>query len=445
MKMTLVLAGVLSLLATGVFADGPAVCRVENGQVVVTSPFDLEFGSAEYARILADRLYEAKHTYGVGENAVVTPCYSVNARLEKPIWGYEYVMLSFDEGKRFRGFEFFRGSDEEKLSISDCSKKVREIVADLEKRFGVELSGDDGDEEEARESVAELMEREGITKDTKNQRVGTGFGHYSGYAERNGRDIRINVSGTLWNTGDCGVRVSVSADSDDGLRAMECADYVRVVTNTPSASKFKLPLTEAQKKAHAEAAGLRAALLRMFGVDLDRPELEVDLQKVDLKMKSGPEWTKLEIPVAGMTERKVNMSLSLSIIPFGTCALRYVYEGDASEADRAARAKEFLTALEKEAGAPIPAVEKASDKEKLAELFGGEGVPAFGDTRAVFRADVVRHFTGRVGDLVVSVESAPPRYVQKGGGYEVSLKGAVVVNIMQSPFISGSRSGKADK
>ena len=80
-------------------------------------------------------MHEAKHTYGVGENAVVTPCYGVNARLEKPIWGCEYVMLSFDEGKRFSGFEFFRGSDEEKLSISDCSKKVREIVAELKRNF----------------------------------------------------------------------------------------------------------------------------------------------------------------------------------------------------------------------------------------------------------------------------------------------------------------------
>ena len=71
----------------------------------------------------------------------------------------------------------------------------------------------------------------------------------------------------------------------------------------------------------------------------------------------------------------------------------------------------------------------------LTKMFG-DGIPTFGDTKALLGLDKTQYFIGKVGDLSVEVSYAVPRYVKKGGKFEISCKGAVVVNIIQSPIIT---------
>ena len=52
---------------------------------------------------------------------------------------------------------------------------------------------------------------------------------------------------------------------------------------------------------------------------------------------------------------------------------------------------------------------------------------------------MLRYFIGKVGDLSVEISYAVPRYVKKGGRFEISCKGAVVVNIIQSWIITKAK------
>lgn len=441
-KLLIVGFAVFAAVLNGVADESPI--RVSDGEVVVSSPFDLMVGSAEYAKELSGYFFESPVTsYRDGDRSrpITNRAYSVSARLEPAVWDFTTITLQFDGEKRFSGFRLFGETMNPRLSLDECQRIVAEIAADLEKRYDVELSGEDDDEEEVRARMAEGLEREGIKKDEKLARYGIGCSSRHAEIELGGQLMNLSVQGTFWNTGKCDVGVHLMKSHNPDVCERRSPDHVTVYTNSPSASaRTALLLSDEQKKAHEKSAGLRAALVRLFGVDLDKPELTVDLSAIDLKAKTGPEWTKLESPVAGMTERKLNMNVSVSVIPMGTFAVRHVFEGGASEADREAVAKAFLAALEKEAGEPVPAKDAPSAGEGLAKLFGqAEGVPAFGDTRAAFRLDTRRHFFGQVGDLVITIESAPPRYVQKNGGYEVSVRGAVVVTVLQSPFVANMK------
>lgn len=459
-KLLIVGFAVFAAVLNGVAGESPI--RVSDGEVVVSSPFDLMVGSAEYAKELSGYFFESPVTsYRDGDRSrpITNRAYSVSARLEPAVWDFTTITLQFDGEKRFSGFRLFGETMNPRLSLDECQRIVAEIAADLEKRYDVELSGEDDDVEEVRARLAESLEREddrekeirarimesmkskGVKDVEKVLRHGIGCSSRHAEIELGGQLMNLSVQGTFWNTGKCDVGVHLMKSHNPDVCERRSPDHVTVYTNSPSASaRTALLLSDEQKKAHEKSAGLRAALVRLFGVDLDKPELTVDLSAIDLKAKTGPEWTKLESPVAGMTERKLNMNVSVSVIPMGTFAVRHVFEGVASEADREAVAKAFLAALEKEAGEPVPAKDAPSAGEGLAKLFGqAEGVPAFGDTRAAFRLDTRRHFFGQVGDLVITIESAPPRYVQKNGGYEVSVRGAVVVTVLQSPFVANMK------
>lgn len=45
-------------------------------------------------------------------------------------------------------------------------------------------------------------------------------------------------------------------------------------------------------------------------------------------------------------------------------------------------------------------------------------------------------FAGKVGDLLIDISYATPRYAKKGNAFEIVRKGAIVVNIVQSPLIT---------
>ena len=216
----------------------------------------------------------------------------------------------------------------------------------------------------------------------------------------------------------------------------------KIPVHTNSASSFiggKAPATDEQKKAHEAAAKLREAVVRLFGVDFDKPDQKVQFP-IDANATDGAdtpkkEWSALESPFAGMDERKLSRSISFCVIPYCAFSLRHAFAGDATEDERDTIAREFLSALEKECGVKIEAIDEHGHGF-LSEV-SGEGVPTFGDTRAIFRQDVKTHFTGRLGDIAVTIKSAPPRYAVRNGKHEVITRGAVVADFAQSPIISG--------
>ena len=72
----------------------------------------------------------------------------------------------------------------------------------------------------------------------------------------------------------------------------------------------------------------------------------------------------------------------------------------------------------------------------------GEGVPTYGDTKALLGLDKKTHFMGQVGDLAIEIGYAEPRYAKRGGKYEIACKGAVVVTIVQSPVVTTAKAKK---
>ena len=137
----------------------------------------------------------------------------------------------------------------------------------------------------------------------------------------------------------------------------------------------------------------------------------------------------------------MSQSIRFLAIPFGMFALRHPFNGDVSEAELKAQAKRFLDRLEKEYGANIPEADTKEGSALLAKRFG-EGVPTYGDTKALLGLDKKTHFMGQVGDLAIEIGYAEPRYAKRGGKYEIACKGAVVVNIVQSPVVTTAKAKK---
>ena len=105
------------------------------------------------------------------------------------------------------------------------------------------------------------------------------------------------------------------------------------------------------------------------------------------------------------------------------------------------QAKRFLVRLEREYGEKIPEADTKDGVEMLTKRFG-EGVPTFGDTKALLGLDKKTYFMGKVGDLAVEIAYCEPRYAKRGGTYEIVCRGAVVVNIVQSPVITTGKQKK---
>ena len=71
--------------------------------------------------------------------------------------------------------------------------------------------------------------------------------------------------------------------------------------------------------------------------------------------------------------------------------------------------------------------------------------PAFGDIRAMLRLGRTGNFfKGGVGDISIGIKYAQPSYVKRSGKYEVALRGAVVVEIVQSPILAQAKK-RSDK
>jgi len=116
--------------------------RMENGELVVDSPFDLCIGSTEAAKMLGTQLTSSpvNGTYSYGTNLQ----YYGFARLATPYFGFDKMSLTFmGEEKALFAINLFQ--DDDKLSLDDCRKTVRDIAADIEQRFGVKMDGALGD------------------------------------------------------------------------------------------------------------------------------------------------------------------------------------------------------------------------------------------------------------------------------------------------------------
>jgi len=117
--------------------------RMENGELVVDSPFDLCIGSTEAAKMLGTQLTSSPvngRTYSYGTNLQ----YHGFVRLATPYFGFDKMSLTFmGEEKALFAINLFQDGD--KLSLDDYRKRVRDIAADIEQRFGVKMDGALGD------------------------------------------------------------------------------------------------------------------------------------------------------------------------------------------------------------------------------------------------------------------------------------------------------------
>ena len=430
--------------------------RIENQRIVLDSPFALEIGSTEYAKAFGDLIQTSAHAnYDPQTRKTTTNFYHhAEAWLATPYFGCERVWLNFKgEEKTLNSCNLSRGSfygSSKKMTFDECRATVGKIVADMESRFGMTMRcTNDLSENDAKARVKEMGE-EFKQRGGKCGGYATSFVYY-GWQTKNAHGfVDYHVSGMMDEKGGCSINVDFSVSPEFLRRSYQPGDKIPVYTNemcstTSCSMSSKLVPTAEQKKAHEEAKKLRETITRLFGVDLDQPsetnEWSSALWQTNTPATVKREWTPMEKPFEGMTERKVTQSIRFLAIPFGTFALRRPYDGDVSEAELKTQAKRFLDRLEKEYGAKIPETDTKEGTALLAKRFG-EGVPTFGDTKALLGLDKKTHFMGKVGDLAIEVGYAEPRYAKRGGKYEITCKGAVVVNIVQSPVVTTAKAKK---
>ena len=151
-----------------------------------------------------------------------------------------------------------------------------------------------------------------------------------------------------------------------------------------------------------------------------------------------PEWFPLSRPFAGCTERKTDRGVRFMVIPVVNFGFRHPFDGDVSEEELKAESQRILEALERELGAKIPAFERPEKKAEKVEP-PDSAPPALGDLRAMLCSNDGVFFMGGIGDICVTVKYAVPSYVKRGGQYCIAQRGAVVVEIMQSQIVAGTR------
>lgn len=433
------------------------VCRAEvsvtNRELVADSPFELRIGSTEYAKMLGDAVSE--HT-GKGfdpELGEVVTNYvhrSATLRLRRSYFGFERMVLSFrGKDKKLETIHAHPADvNRKKLSMKDCLSAVEKIAADIDSRLGVDMAGsmqvsDEADAIQRLEKLRTEIADENKTGKSRAGEFATSFCSARATKEIAGVDVDFDVTGFVNNMTNCYVSLSIERYVDRfGFSPGRSNGRIPVYTNSATSAAMSLPVSEEQKKAHEEAAKIRAALKRLFGVDFDERETPIDTQRLpdpekSKDLMSKPEWSAMETPFAGMTERKQKQAVKFMFIPLCSFALRRAYDSDVSEDELQSCASTFVAAFEAELGEKIPPVEAKDDLEKMV----GSGVPAFGDVRAILQSDKRQAFTGRVGDILMDVSYAPPRYVKKDGRYEISRRGAVVVSFTQSPLCGADRSG----
>ena len=425
--------------------------RIEDGKVVVDSPFDLEIGSPEYAKALGSAVKSNKDVRKnpkTGET--VTNWYHFGeAHFAQPYFGAKNARLSFNgEDKALSSARLSIGEDGKSfagaLAFDECCKIHSEIAADMSKHLGEEIDVDDDvTEEEARERIEELVKREKVGSCFSSSFRSDGVTVTNKYG-----DVLYNLSAMMQENKKCWISLDIECPRNFLRSSMSSRDDGRipVYTNKPHTVDLSLRTPE-QEKAHREADALRAMIKRVFGVDLDAPSSTNDMSAALLTLTNSPvkaEWFPLEKPFAGCTERRADMGVRMLFIPMTTFAIRHAFDDYVGEEELKAESQKVLDALESEFGDKIPEYEVDA---KIAEKNDppDEEPPAFGDIRAMLRLGRTGDFfKGGVGDISIGIKYAQPSYVKRNGKYEVALRGAVVVEIVQSPILAQTKK-RSDK
>ena len=438
-----VLAGTMlvSLAAVGEF-------RVEGGKIVVDSPFDLEIGSAEYAKALGDGVKShADVRKDSKTGAMATNWYhSAKARFAQPYFGVKEAWLSFnDERKTLSNVHLSIGADKRgfggKLTFNDCCKKFDEIAADMSIRLGEEIDvDDDATEADALESIA------AFPKDCAASGVfAASFRYVKASITNKYGEVEYRLTAMIHNNKTYSVNLSVGRPYrlPESMNVSRDDGYIPVYTNKAPSSAFLLR-TPVQEKAHKEAGALRATIKRIFGVDLDAPSVTNDTSAALMSLTNSPaqpEWLPLARPFAGCTEQKADRGVRILFVPVVNFGIRHAFDGDVGEEELKAESQRILDELERELGAKISACEKPAKETKDGESADATP-PAFGDFKAMITSKSGAYFRGGIGDISVSIKYAVPSYVKRDGKYEVALRGAVVMEIMQSQIVAGPKKGK---
>lgn len=411
---------------------GVSASAAEESDFTVDSPFDLTLGSTNYAvRLGKSVLSDTSASYDP-ETKVTTTNWSAYGfvSLSTPYHGVKSVSLYFKgEERRLDSYSFSIGGKKRgiggTLTVDECRKVMKEIADDISKRFGVKMEASKYDGELSDEEIDKRIEQ--MTKGKRHQTVSTSFSHVDGFGEREGVGVGYSVSGMVDRKRMCSVHVNVYTSFVP--RAKE-------PVSVASSSIAGLVSQEEQVKAHAEAKRLREALGKLFGIDFDATEDKKEQKGDSSEWPPKNEWKPMEHPVAGLVECKPNSgTTSFFRVPIVNFVARRAYSGDVEEAELQRQAKEVLDSLEAAYGGKIPVADTAEGRAQLAEVLG-DGVPTFGDSRALFGLDKVQTFVGKLGDLAIDIAYALPRYERRGEEYRLVRRGAVVLTILQSPMIT---------
>ena len=433
MKNSMLLVCAVSLgmsLCAGVSAS-----TAEDSAFTVDSPFDLTLGSTNYAVRLGKEVRSNTSASYDPETKVTTTNWSAYGpvRLSTPYHGVKSVSLDFKgEDRRLDSYRFSVGDKKHgsggTLTVEECRKIMDEIARDISKRFGVKMEvgkydGGELSDEEIDKRIEEMVKGDSI----KHRTISVSFRHINGFGEREGVGVGYSVAGMVDRKRRCGVHVSVYTSFVP--RAKE-------PVSVAASSIAGLVSQEEQMKAHDEARRLRKALGDLFGIDFDATE-EKDEQKGDSSVwPPKNEWKPMKRSVAGLVECKPNSgTTSFFQVPIVNFVARRAYPGDVEESELERQAKEVLDCLEAAYGERIPVADTAEGRAQLSEVLG-EGVPTFGDSRALLGLDKVQTFVGKLGDLAIDIAYALPRYERRGEDYRLVRRGAVVLTILQSPIIT---------
>ena len=423
--------------------------RIEDGKIVVDSPFDLEIGSPEYAKALGDGIRShADVRRDSDTGTMVTNWYhSGEARFARPYFVAKNAWLSFKgEDKALSNVHLSIGRRGlgVKLTFNDCCKKLDEVAADISVRLGVEMNVDDDATEE--DALARIAECAKDCADSPGYAVS--FRHAIADTTNRYGEVEYRLSAMIHSDKTYSLSLTIERPFRHGTFSAASRDdgHIPVYTNKPHAVDLSLRTPE-QEKAHREADALRATIRRVFGVDLDAPSSTNDMSAALLTLTNTPakaEWFPLEKPFAGCTERRADMGVRMLFIPMATFAIRHAFDDYVGEEELKAESQKVLDALESEFGDKIPEYEVDAE---MAEKDDPQDVepPAFGDLRAMLQLGRTGDFfKGGVGDISIGIKYAQPSYVKRSGKYEVALRGAVVVEIVQSPILAQTKK-RSDK
>lgn len=435
------IAVAVALVASVVFCEGAQKYRVESGGIVLDSPFALEIGSTEYSAAFGKWIRTSAYAnYDPMARTTTTNFqYYATAHLSKPYFGFNGLSLMFKGREKYLERCSFSSYGPgrvpaDKMSYEECREKTGRIVADIQKRLGIVMRCFQDETEDAAKQEVDRHLKKYREANQKCHGVAVSFLCFHGARVGKFGLISYDVNGMVNDKGDCSVHVSCSLSSEPA--SYKSGDRIPVITNMTYSSYGGMLMTENQrKKAHEEADKLRKTFTRLFGVDFASSSatngLPCVVRQTNGQDKAVEEWTVMSKPFEGMTESRLYRAEGLHSIPYVSFSLRRAYPGDISEDELKEQAKRVLGRLESEYGESIP---KAHTMDE-SRLFAGrteEGVPVFGDTRALLCLDKKVYFKGRVGDLSVEICYAEPRYAKRGERFEIICKGAVLVNIVQS-------------